>query len=111
MKWLRSIRASGALQTQLRDSGVSLTRVEVALLGAMSVGDRENDLFDAFVQAKASDVDVLISGPEHPASVVLRGHRAAQDRRIAEDDTKKLWDYVTEQTVSHPKRPSYRQIG
>ena len=44
VKWLRSIRASGALQTQLRDSGVSLTRVEVALLGAMSVGDRENDL-------------------------------------------------------------------
>lgn len=78
VKWLRSIRASGALQKELRESGVSLTRV-------VSVGDRENDLFEAFVQAQESEVDVLI--------------RSAQDRRIAEDDTKKLWDYVAEQPV------------
>ena len=74
-KWLVSIQAAGELKKRL--GGAS--RV-------VSVGDRENDMYDAFLQAQTSQVDVLV--------------RAAQDRRIAEDAEKKLWDYVLTQPVA-----------
>ena len=74
-KWLVSIQAAGELKKRL--GGAS--RV-------VSVGDRENDMYDAFAQAQTSQVDVLV--------------RAAQDRRIAEDQEKKLWDYVLAQPIA-----------
>jgi hypothetical protein len=68
-KWLVSIRAAGEMQKRLGEA-----------VRVVSVGDREHDLYDAFDQAQASGVAVLV--------------RAAQDRNIAEADDRKLWAYV-----------------
>ena len=68
-KWISGIRAAGTYQ-----QAVGMTKV-------MCVRDRENDLYEAFVAASENGVELLI--------------RSAQDRKIAEDETQRLWDYVT----------------
>ena len=68
-KRISGIRAAGTLQ-----QAVGMTKV-------MCVRDRENDLYEAFVAASENGVELLI--------------RSAQDRKIAEDETQRLWDYVT----------------
>ena len=70
-KWISGIRAAGALQ-----QAVSRSKV-------VCVGDRENDLYDAFAAAQENGVELLI--------------RSSQDRRITEDETLRLWEYVTGQ--------------
>lgn len=70
-KWISGIRAAGALQQAVDRSKV------------VCVGDRENDLYDAFAAARENEVELLI--------------RSAQDRKIVEDETLRLWEYVTGQ--------------
>ena len=70
-KWTSGIQAAGELQ-----QAVSRSKV-------VCVGDRENDLYDAFAAAQENEVELLI--------------RSAQDRRITEDGKLRLWEYVTGQ--------------
>jgi hypothetical protein len=70
-KWISGIRSAGTLQPAVSGSRV------------VCVGDRENDLYEAFAAARKNEVELLI--------------RSAQDRRIAEDEALRLWDYVTGQ--------------
>lgn len=86
MKWLKSIQAAGRLQDRL-DAGQRV----------VSVGDRENDVFEALMEAQAVQVAVLI--------------RAAQDRRIAEDDTQRLWGYVLSQPVAGSMQVEVQRNG
>ena len=72
-KWISGIQAAGTLR-----QAVGATKV-------VSIGDRENDLYEAFAAAIENEVELLI--------------RSAQDRKIAEDTTLRLWDYVTGQPV------------
>jgi len=72
-KWISGIRSAGILQQAVSGSKV------------VCVGDRENDLYDAFAAAQENKVELLI--------------RSHQDRRIMEDETLRLWDYVTAQPI------------
>lgn len=74
-KWLEGIRSAAKLQVELSDGQ------EV-----ICVADRESDVFDALTEGEQQGIKMLI--------------RAAQDRRIAEDQTRKLWDYVTSQPIA-----------
>jgi Transposase DNA-binding/Transposase Tn5 dimerisation domain len=71
-KWLAGIRCSAAVQSALAEGQ-----------NVVCVADRESDVFDAMAEANKQGIKMLI--------------RASQDRRIAEDDTRKLWEYVTAQ--------------
>lgn len=71
-KWLEGIRSCARLKTELA-SGQEL----------VVVADRESDVFDAFDEARTQGVKMVI--------------RASQNRRIVEDETKKLWEYASNQ--------------
>ena len=78
-KWVTGIQISAVAQAQLNEGQ-----------HVVCVADRESDVFDAFAQAQKEALKMLI--------------RATQDRCIAEDETRKLWDYVTEQPPSGSMR-------
>lgn len=69
-KWIAGIAAAGRFQ-------MAVGKTEVVCMG-----DREDDIFEAFVAAGEQSVKLLI--------------RAAQDRRICEARTR-LWPYLTDQ--------------
>lgn len=71
-KWLEGIRSCAKLKTELA-AGQEL----------VFVVDRESDVFDAFEEARTQGVRMVI--------------RASQNRRIVEDETQKLWEYVSSQ--------------
>jgi hypothetical protein len=64
-KWLTSLAAVNAVHTSTSRQCPSNTRL-------VSVGDREADLYDLFIQERAEGVDLLV--------------RAAQDRRVESPD-------------------------
>jgi len=92
-KWLVGIRHSAAAQEELGSDGPSKGHFQEVVC----VADRESDVFDTFVEAQKQGVKLLI--------------RATQDRRIAEDETQKLWDFVTNQACEGQLRVEVKRNG
>jgi hypothetical protein len=97
-KWLRSYQACAELQAQLPQTQM------------VNIGDRESDIFELFDLARCT--------PQGPALLV----RAQQDRKLAEPEQRRLWDFLDTQPVAgnttvqirkqpkHPARTASLQI-
>jgi len=97
-KWLRSYQACAQFQAQLPQTPI------------VNIGDRESDIFELF--------DLARSTPHGPALLV----RAQQDRKLAEPEPRRLWDFLDTQPVAgnttvgirkqpkHPARTAHLEI-